>query len=218
MSRAARVFALLACAALPALLGNAALAQTSQISDLEFTGATTRYIFLDPPVSAGVGNNLSITAGPANGANTGGSVGIGGGFGSVAFGNVLLSTAGGNVGIGTASPQHRLSVSGSMYSVRNPLTDGATIAVDWNNGNTQSVTLGGNRTFTFANGQDGAFYTLILRQDATGSRTVTWPASCRFPYGYTPRLTITANKTDYIGFVYNAATATYDEIAFTPDL
>lgn len=91
------------------------------------------------------------------------------------------------------------------------LADAPTIAVDWAKGTTQSATLGGNRTFTFLNGKKGEKYTLILRQDATGSRTVTWPASVRWPGTYPLTLTSTANKTDYICFFYNGVS--YDGIA-----
>lgn len=58
-------------------------------------------------------------------------------------GTVLTIKNTGKVGIGTTNPAHGLDVDGAMYSRRHGLTDGATIAVDWNNGNTQSVTLGG---------------------------------------------------------------------------
>ena len=98
---------------------------------------------------------------------------------------------------------------------RYALTDGATIAVDWNNGTVQSVTLGGNRTFTFANGQDGGRYILIIKQDGTGSRTATWPVSVRWGGGLSPVLTTTATKTDYIGFIYNGVDSTYDGVSIS---
>jgi hypothetical protein len=90
------------------------------------------------------------------------------------------------------------------------LADAPTIAVDWSKGNSQAVTLGGNRALTFSNGQKGGKYLLIIKQDATGSRMVTWPASVRWP-GDPPQtggqpasiLTSTADKTDYITFFYN---------------
>jgi hypothetical protein len=93
------------------------------------------------------------------------------------------------------------------------LADAPAITVDWSQGNTQSVTLGGNRTLVFSNGQKGGKYLLILKQDATGSRTVTWPFTVRWPGTSGPTLTTTANKTDYVSFFYNGVT--YDMLALS---
>jgi|SRR5271165_2283676 len=102
------------------------------------------------------------------------------------------------------------------------LADAPTIAVDWSKGNTQAVTLHGNRAFTFSNGQKGGKYLLILKQDATGSRTVAWPLSVRWPGGPPQTrgqpasiLTATANKTDYITLFYDGVT--YDVLALAPN-
>jgi hypothetical protein len=120
----------------------------------------------------------------------------------------------GYVGVGTATPTAAVDVvNGQIVSRRYALSDGATIAVDWHNGNVQSVTLGGNRTLTFSNPIDGARYVLIIKQDGTGSRTVTWPATVRWPGGTAPTLTTTASKTDYIAFIYNGVDSKYDGIA-----
>ncbi len=128
-------------------------------------------------------------------------------------GNDMYSLPTGNVGIGTTSPQHALDVDGAIYSRRNALTYNANITIDWNNGNIQSVILTGNTTLTFTNGQDGGEYTLIIKQDDTGNRTVTWPADVRWSNGTTVTLTTTANKTDYIGFIYTGIDSKYDVIA-----
>jgi hypothetical protein len=93
------------------------------------------------------------------------------------------------------------------------LTDAPTIAVDWSKGSTQTVTLGGNRALTFSNGQKGGTYRLILKQDAHGSRLVTWPQSVRWPGTTGPTLTTTASKTDYVAFFYNGVT--YDALGFS---
>lgn len=104
-------------------------------------------------------------------------------------------------------PAARASAAAPSYV---ELADAPTIAVDWSKGDAQTVTLGGNRTLTFSNGQKGGKYLLILRQDATGSRTVTWPSSVRWPGGPPQTggqpanvLTTTANKTDYLMFFYD---------------
>lgn len=43
------------------------------------------------------------------------------------------------------------------------IVDAPTITVDWSKGDTQSVTLGGNRMLTFTLGQKGGKYLLILK-------------------------------------------------------
>lgn len=76
--------------------------------------------------------------------------------------------------------------------------------VNWASGNTQSYTLGANITFSaFQNPTVGQHLTLILTQDATGSRTVTWPASVIWPNNVAPTLTTTASNTDMVGFIWD---------------
>lgn len=101
-----------------------------------------------------------------------------------------------------ADASARIAVTGQYFSTRYALTDGATIALDWDNGNVQSVTLGGNRTFTFANPKDGGRYVIVLTQDGTGSRTVTWP-TIKWQGGSAPTLTTTAAKKDIITIFYD---------------
>jgi len=109
----------------------------------------------------------------------------------------------GRVGFGTAAPTEQLEVTGNgkftgqYYSAVFTLTDAATIALDWDNGNVQKVTLAGNRTFTFADPKAGARYMIELIQDGTGSRTITWP-TIKWQDGSAPTLTTTAGKTDLI--------------------
>jgi hypothetical protein len=88
--------------------------------------------------------------------------------------------------------------------------------VDWSKGDTQTVTLGGNRALAFSNGQKGGKYILIIKQDQTGSRHVTWPSSVHWPGTYGPTLTATAGKKDYIFFIYNGVN--YDLVAMSQGL
>jgi len=83
------------------------------------------------------------------------------------------------------------------------LTDGATIAIDWDNGATQYVVLGATgRTVTFANPREGEVYRFIIIQDGTGSRTITtWP-TIKWAGGTKPTLTTTLNKADIITLLY----------------
>jgi hypothetical protein len=108
------------------------------------------------------------------------------------------------LGIGTSAPKHALDIIGSFYSRLVTLTDSSTLTVDWNAGNTQSLTLStSNSALTFANGQAGADYKLILKQDGTGGRTVSWPAAVQWPGGVAPTLTISANSADVVNFIYD---------------
>jgi hypothetical protein len=79
------------------------------------------------------------------------------------------------------------------------LTDGATIAWDMAAGFNAKVTLGDNRTLgTPTNPHVGLTYVLEVIQDATGSRTMTWPASFNWGSAGTPTLSTAASKVDII--------------------
>jgi len=74
--------------------------------------------------------------------------------------------------------------------------------IDLANGSVQYLTLTGNCTYTFPTPVAGKSFTLVQKQDATGSRTVTWPASVKWPAGTAPTITATASKADK--FVFTA--------------
>lgn len=69
------------------------------------------------------------------------------------------------------------------------------------NGNVFNMTLTGNTIFTFSGAvaSRACSFALYLTQDATGNRTVTWPASVKWSGG-APTLTATANATDVLVF------------------
>lgn len=96
------------------------------------------------------------------------------------------------------------------------LTDGATIATDASLGNLFRVTLGGNRTLSNpTNATDGQLMTWSLKQDSTGSRTITLDTKFRFGTDITSiTLTTTPSKTDHLGARYNAVDDKFDVIAF----
>lgn len=87
------------------------------------------------------------------------------------------------------------------------LTDGANIATNAANGNYFTVTLGGNRTIDApTNPTDGQIITYELKQDGTGSRTITWASGANafsFGAGVAPTLSTTAAKVDLISFRYS---------------
>ena len=83
-------------------------------------------------------------------------------------------------------------------------TSGATETLDLESGNVFDLTLTANCTITLSNppasGTSGSF-TLILRQDGTGSRTVTWPASVDWASATAPTLTTDASAVDVLTFM-----------------
>lgn len=95
------------------------------------------------------------------------------------------------------------------------ITDGATITPDADTTDIASVTFGGNRTMAAPSGTPVAGQKLMMRlkQDGTGSRVPTWNSIYRFAGGTAPTLTLTANKTDYLGFIYNAVDTKWDCVA-----
>ena len=74
--------------------------------------------------------------------------------------------------------------------------------IDLANGSVQYLTLTGNCTYTFPTPVAGKSFILVQKQDATGSRTVTWPSSVDWPGATAPTLTATASKADK--FVFTA--------------
>lgn len=82
----------------------------------------------------------------------------------------------------------------------------AATLVDLDTADVKFVTLSANCTLTFPAATEGDSMRLFLKQDATGSRTVTWPAGIKWPGSAAPTLTTTAAKTDSLRFIYvNAA-------------
>lgn len=73
--------------------------------------------------------------------------------------------------------------------------------IDIAEGTIFDLTLTGNCTFTFPADQAGRQFKLLLTQDGTGSRTVSWPSDVRWPGGTVPTLTTTASRTDIFSFV-----------------
>lgn len=77
---------------------------------------------------------------------------------------------------------------------------GAAIALNLGNGNVQKLTLTANCTITLTSPAAGAMrsLTLLVFQDATGSRTVTWPGSVKWGNAGAPVLTTTSGRMDII--------------------
>jgi hypothetical protein len=90
------------------------------------------------------------------------------------------------------------------------LTDAATIAVNASLGNDFRVTLGGSRTIANpVNAADGQRITLQITQGAGGGFGLTWQSQYKFGAASAPALSTRSGSTDVIGFIYNAALASW---------
>lgn len=88
------------------------------------------------------------------------------------------------------------------------LVDGATVSWDMSTGFDYILTLGGNRAIANpTNTKVGQKGRLIIQQDATGSRTVTWGANYKFANGSAPVLSTAANAVDVL--YYDVRSSTY---------
>jgi hypothetical protein len=77
---------------------------------------------------------------------------------------------------------------------------GAALTLNAANGNVQKITLTANCTITLTSPTSGVMcsLTLLVFQDGTGARTITWPASVKWGTAGAPGLTVTASKMDMI--------------------
>lgn len=97
--------------------------------------------------------------------------------------------------------------SGAQRGAVNTLTDGATITPDFSAGNNFAVTLGGNRTLAnptnIVAGQSGV---IVITQDGTGSRLLSYGSYFKFAGGTAPTLTTTASAIDVLAYYVESST------------
>jgi hypothetical protein len=111
-----------------------------------------------------------------------------------------------NLGAATASS---INVTGDLLAKRFKLTmptattASATTNIDLSTGNVFTINLGANiTTLTTSNPAVGTYLVKFV-QDATGSRTVSFPAAWKWAGGIVPVLTTTASKLDIVTLVYD---------------
>lgn len=109
--------------------------------------------------------------------------------------------------IHTASALHRWEFLRQAYFALQTLTDAATINWDCNTQQCAQVTLGGNRTMGApTNPVAGSVYNLLVRQDGTGGRTLSFAnAAFQFPGGTEPVVASGANDKTLLSFFYDGA-------------
>ena len=99
-----------------------------------------------------------------------------------------------------------LITSAKLNYAESTLTDQATVTWDASTQDVCKLTLGGNRTLAAPNNNTtGQFISILVIQDGTGSRTLTWNAVFEFAADTAPTLTTTASKGDVFVFRYNGS-------------
>jgi len=100
------------------------------------------------------------------------------------------------LGIGTTSPAAKFDLAGDYKEGVVTANTSTAYTISLTSGTVQILTLTGNCTFTFPTAVSGKSFTILLKQDGTGSRTATWPATVKWPSGTAPTITATASKLD----------------------
>ncbi len=92
---------------------------------------------------------------------------------------------------------------GGRETYQNHGNAGSTETIDLTNGNVHRIVLDANCTLTFSGtaASVACSFTLIVVQDGTGSRTITWPASVDWPAATAPTLSTGANDVDILVFL-----------------
>lgn len=121
-----------------------------------------------------------------------------------------LPVGGGGTGTTTSTGSGSVVLSSSPTLVTPTITNytetpfsdntGASITVSLANGTLQILTLTANSVITMPSAVSGKSFMLLLKQDATGSRTVTW-TTVAWPSATAPTLTTSASKLDILSFV-----------------
>lgn len=131
-----------------------------------------------------------------------------GGTGITAFGTGVATALGQNVTgsggfvLATAPTVSDATFTDGYTEETVSANTGTTYTISLSNGTVQILTLTGNCTFTFPTPTAGKSFILLLKQDGTGGRTVTWPATVKWPGSVNPVITSTLNRLDK--FVFTA--------------
>ena len=119
--------------------------------------------------------------------------------GTVSAQSVYVSALGANT---SATLGKRIRIDGAAVADIVSLTDGTSIAINFNNGQNFAVQLTDNRTLenptNCVPGQTGSIFVI---QDGTGSRTLSFGANYKFPGGTAPTLSTGASACDRIDYI-----------------
>ena len=151
-------------------------------------------------ISSGVWNGTEITV-PYGGTGVATLTGIVKGNGQSAFSAAVAGTDY-VTPTGTETLTNKTLTNPTVTNyVETPYTANSSTAITLalTNGTVQIITLTGNATITMPTATSGKSFLLMLKQDGTGSRTVTW-STVKWPGGTAPTITSTASKQDIFSF------------------
>ena len=113
-----------------------------------------------------------------------------------------------SLGIGTVAGAKRLTMNGAAVAQYASLTDGTSIAVNFNTAQNFIIQLAGNRTLenptNCVAGQTGS---IVIVQDGTGGRTLSYGTSWNFIGGTAPTLSTGVSAVDRIDYIVYTSTA-----------
>ena len=142
--------------------------------------------------------SLKQTVGTVNLANVTGTLPIAnGGTGATTLANASIVTYTGTETL-TNKTLTNPTVTNYVETLYTANTSTA-ITVALTNGTVQQLTLTGNATITMPTAVAGKSFIIMLKQDATGSRSVTW-STVVWPSATAPTITGTASKQDIYSF------------------
>ena len=134
---------------------------------------------------------------------------------SAASANIVGAVSAGSVavaGIVSASEVvvSTVQVKANSYGTLVTLTDAASISIAMNTSDKFIVTLGGNRTLAAPTGlQPTQAGSILVVQDGTGSRTLSFNSVWKFPSGTAPTFSTSINSVDRIEYEVYTSTAVH---------
>lgn len=113
----------------------------------------------------------------------------------------LTGDLGGTADSPTVPSMARVNLGGQETVSTNSAATGA-VTLNLANGNVFSLTLTGAITLTFSGATAGkaCSFAVYLKQDTTGGRSISWPASVKWAGGSSPTLSTAANAVDIVVF------------------
>lgn len=174
------------------------------VTSVDFSGGTTGLTASGGPITSSGTITLAGTLAVANGGT--GLTSLGSGvatwLGTPTSAN-LISVVSDETGSGSLVFNTNAALTNPTVTnyIETPYTANSSTAITLalTNGTVQIITLTGNATITMPTATAGKSFILLLKQDGTGSRTVTW-STVKWPGGTTPTITSTASKQDIFSF------------------